>query len=182
MFFRPKSASSFFQILSILLLCIVSSQGWSQTTEPSPDKTIEQKPSPMNGLPPEKTPTGPSQAELREKFKNQIGGFGFGSSEKYYSLQVARMLDSQWAIGLNGYTNNYVNRFDNDTAYSYFLPPHDFYGRLRNHQEKYWGGALFVQRFIADSPFFVSLWLGREHYQKKQNSLYLEYEGNTYRF
>lgn len=182
MFFRPKSASSFFQILSILLLCIVSSQGWSQTTEPSPDKTIEQKPSPMNGLPPEKTPTGPSQAELREKFKNQIGGFGFGSSEKYYSLQVARMLDSQWAIGLNGYTNNYVNRFDNDTAYSYFLPPHDFYGRLRNHQEKYWGGALFVQRFIADSPFFVSLWLGREHYQKNQTALYWESAGNTYRF
>ncbi|MEI1277729.1 hypothetical protein V6Z05_05330 [Leptospira venezuelensis] len=181
MFSRSKLPAPFLLIL-IILLCIISSQVSSQPTEPSPDKTIEQKPSLMNGLPPEKTPTGPSQAELREKFKNQIGGFAFGSSEKYYSLQVARMLDSQWAIGLNGYSNTYVNRFDNDAAYSYYLPPHDFYGRLRNHQEKYWGGAFFVQRFIADSPFFVSLWLGREHYQKNQTALYWESAGNTYRF
>ncbi|GBF39401.1 hypothetical protein LPTSP1_24030 [Leptospira johnsonii] len=132
----------------------------------------------MNGLPPEKTPSGPSQPELREKFKNQIGGFAL---ERYSSFQIARMLDSQWAIGLNGYVNSYVNRFDNDTAYSYFLPPHDFYGRLRNYQERYWGGAFFVQRFVADSPFFVSLWLGREHYQKNQTAFYWESAGNTYR-
>ncbi|TGN02804.1 hypothetical protein [Leptospira dzoumogneensis] len=182
MFSRINPASPFFQILTVLLLFFLSSQVWSQTTEPSPDKTIEQKPSPMNGLPPEKTSSGPSQTELREKFKNQISGFAFARSEKFYSFQIARMLDSQWAIGINGYTNTYVNRFDNDTAYSYFLPPHDFYGRLRNHHEKYWGGALFVQRFIADSPFFVSLWLGREHYQKNQTALYWESAGNTYRF
>ncbi|TGK61572.1 hypothetical protein EHQ27_03435 [Leptospira wolffii] len=172
--FRLSLPLSCFLILVLFSLPILG-----QEDAQKPEEKLAPKPSPMNELPPEKKSSGPSQSELREKYKNQIGGFGF---ERYYSIQAARMLDSQWAIGATGYMNREVNRFDNDVAFSYFLTPPTFYGRLRNAEEKYWGGAVFLQRYIVDSPFFASLWLGRENFRKTESALYWESAGNTYRY
>lgn len=162
----------------VFFILIFSVSVWGEEVPEKPEGNAPQ-PSPMNSLPPDKKSSGPSQPELREKYRNQFAGFAF---ERYYSLQFARTLNADWAIGATGYSNTSVNRFDNDMGYSFLTPPHAFYGRLRNAEEKYWGGALFLQRYIVDSPFFVSLWLGREHFQKSQSAFYWESAGNTYRF
>ncbi|TGK17958.1 hypothetical protein EHO61_10885 [Leptospira fluminis] len=124
-------------------------------------------------------PKTPNQAELREKFKNQLGGFGY---DRFFSFQYTRMLDSQWAIGIAGYTNTYVNRFDNDVAYLPFLSPNAFYGNLSGHNSNYKGGSFFVQRYLTDTPFFASLHLGRERHQLEESILNWETLTGTYRY
>ncbi|TGK01378.1 hypothetical protein EHQ53_08225 [Leptospira langatensis] len=177
----PRNSIFRFLSISTVLLSVLFFHSVRVFGQEAP--TIEKsqdapRPSPLNGLPPDRKPAEPSQSDLREKFKNQIGGFAF---DRYYSVQVARMLDSQWAIGFNAYSNTYVNRFDNDVGYALY-PSQNVFGRLRNIEDKYRGGAFFVQRYLLDSPFFFSLWLGRENYLRNESNFYWEAAGKTYRF
>ncbi|EQA35656.1 hypothetical protein LEP1GSC047_1827 [Leptospira inadai serovar Lyme str. 10] len=153
----------------------------SENPPPSNSETKESpvKPNPVNVSPPAEKSRGPEQVEIREKFKNQIGGFGF---DRFFSFQYVRLLNPQWAVGAMGYTNTNVNRFDNDIIASLYFQPTAFYGRLSDNETKYWGGSVFIQRYVLDSPFFVALHLGREHRKKQESVLYWETLGGTYRY
>ncbi|PJZ71329.1 hypothetical protein CH373_02155 [Leptospira perolatii] len=154
-----------------------------ENSGPIPSVNSEEKKSEKTGLAEKSDASSQkkelSQGDIREKFRNQLGGFGY---ERYFSVDYTFIINRDWAVGMTGYQNAYVNRFDSDVAYSVAFPANTFYGRIRNYERKTWGGALYLQRYLYDSPFFVSFWLGREHMRREASSIFWESAGSTYRW